>query len=56
MALFIIIIIVVILSLKVPSDNSDDPIDRAVDKWDSHPEDLDMEDMFWLDEVWGDDD
>ena len=32
-----------------------DPIDKAIDHWDNSPEDLDMEDMFWLDELWGDD-
>ena len=32
-----------------------DPIDKAIDHWENKPEDLDMEDMFWLDELLGDD-
>jgi len=33
-----------------------DPIEKMEDHWDNHPEDLDMEDIFWLDELCGDDD
>ena len=32
-----------------------DPIEKAYDHWDNSPKDLDMEDMFWLDEILGDD-
>lgn len=32
-----------------------DPINKAMDHWENKPEDLDMEDMFWLDELLGDD-
>ena len=32
-----------------------DPIEKAIDHWDNSPKDLDMEDMFWLDELMGDD-
>ena len=32
-----------------------DPIEKMEDHWDNHPEDLDLEDIFWLDELAGDD-
>ena len=32
-----------------------DPIEKMEDHWDNHPEDLDLEDIFWLDELIGDD-
>ena len=32
-----------------------DPVEKAFDHWDNSPEKLDMEDMFWLDEILGDD-
>lgn len=31
------------------------PIDKAIDHWENDPKELDMEDMFWLDELLGDD-
>ena len=32
-----------------------DPIEKMEAHWDNHPEDLDLEDIFWLDELAGDD-
>ena len=50
----LIIVIAALLLIRIPADTKD-PIDRAIDKMDNHPEDLDIEDMFWLDEILGDD-
>jgi len=32
-----------------------DPINKAMDRFENHPEDMDMEDLFWIDEILGDD-
>lgn len=32
-----------------------DPVEKMEDHWDNHPEELDLEDIFWLDELTGDD-
>lgn len=31
------------------------PIDKALDRFENHPEDMDLEDLFWIDEILGDD-
>lgn len=31
------------------------PVDKAIDHWENKPEELDVEDVFWLDELIGDD-
>ena len=32
-----------------------DPITKAMDRFENNPEDMDMEDYFWMDEILGDD-
>lgn len=55
MVLLIIVGIIAFLALGSSSATDKDPIESAAEKWNDHPEDLNMEDMFWLDEIWGDD-
>lgn len=43
------------VALRHAKEELMDPIEVAEDHFDNHPEDLDIEDMFWLDEIMGDD-
>ena len=38
---------------KKSYDYYDDPVDRAFDHFENSPEDLDMEDAYWMDEMLG---